>query len=92
MKWKILLCGKAPKERPCRIARSVQKGISDLRSAKEGLPIYRVDGGPGFIWGQASTTKGVGFSDWPRWMYLDFFPRHQRNNQHRKRSTGNRHP
>jgi hypothetical protein len=57
------------------------KGIADLRSAKEGLPIDRVGGGPGFIWGQASTAKDVGFSDWPRWMYLDFFPRHQRNNQ-----------
>src|SRR5262249_47271711 len=30
------------------------------RSAKEGLPIYRVDGGPGFIWATSFDQKGRG--------------------------------
>jgi hypothetical protein len=31
-----------------------------VRSAKEGLPIYRIDGGPGFIWGASFDRKGRG--------------------------------
>src|SRR5262245_24731330 len=30
------------------------------RSAKEGLPIYRIDGGPGFIWAASFDEKGRG--------------------------------
>jgi len=30
------------------------------RSAKEGLPIYRIDGGPGFIWAASFDQKGRG--------------------------------
>jgi hypothetical protein len=30
------------------------------RSAKEGLPIYRIDGGPGFIWAASFGQKGRG--------------------------------
>src|SRR5262245_40557303 len=30
------------------------------RSAKEGLPIYRIDGGPGFIWAASFNQKGRG--------------------------------
>jgi hypothetical protein len=30
------------------------------RSAKEGLPIYRIDGGPGFIWATGFDQKGRG--------------------------------
>jgi ribosomal protein L9 len=30
------------------------------RSAKEGLPIYRIDGGPGFIWATSFDQKGRG--------------------------------
>jgi hypothetical protein len=30
------------------------------RSAKEGLPIYRIDGGPGFIWAASFDHKGRG--------------------------------
>jgi hypothetical protein len=30
------------------------------RSAKEGLPIYRIDGGPGFIWAASFDRKGRG--------------------------------
>jgi hypothetical protein len=31
-----------------------------VRSAKEGLPIYRIDGGPGFIWAASFDQKGRG--------------------------------
>jgi hypothetical protein len=31
-----------------------------VRSAKEGLPIYRIDGGPGFVWGASFDRKGRG--------------------------------
>jgi hypothetical protein len=50
---KILADGKSPK-----------KGLlidfigNFVRSAKEGLPIYRIDGGPGFIWGASFDRKG----------------------------------
>ena len=30
------------------------------RSAKQGLPIYRIDGGPGFIWAASFDQKGRG--------------------------------
>ena len=52
---KILAGGKNPK-----------KGLlidylrNFARSAKEGLPIYRVDGGPGFIWATSFDQKGRG--------------------------------
>src|SRR5262249_39608777 len=52
---KILAGGKNPK-----------KGLlidylrNFARSAKEGLPIYRVDGGPGFIWATSIDQKGRG--------------------------------
>jgi cell division septum initiation protein DivIVA len=52
---KILADGKSPK-----------KGLlidfigNFVRSAKEGLPIYRIDGGPGFIWGASFDRKGRG--------------------------------
>jgi hypothetical protein len=50
---KILADGKSPK-----------KGLlidfigNFVRSAKEGLPIYRIDGGPGLIWGASFDRKG----------------------------------
>ena len=31
-----------------------------VRSAKEGLPVYRIDGGPGFIWAANFNQKGSG--------------------------------
>jgi hypothetical protein len=31
-----------------------------VRSAKEGLPIYRIDGGPGFVWAASFNQKGRG--------------------------------
>jgi hypothetical protein len=31
------------------------------RSAKEGLPIYRIEGGPGFVWAASFDQKGRGF-------------------------------
>jgi hypothetical protein len=31
-----------------------------VRSAKEGLPIYRIDGGPGFVWAASFDQKGRG--------------------------------
>ena len=52
---KILAGGKNPK-----------KGLlidyirNFARSAKEGLPIYRIDGGPGFIWATSFDQKGRG--------------------------------
>jgi hypothetical protein len=52
---KILADGKSPK-----------KGLlidflgNFVRSAKEGLPIYRIDGGPGLIWGASFGQKGRG--------------------------------
>jgi hypothetical protein len=52
---KLLADGKSPK-----------KGLlvdfigNFVRSAKEGLPIYRIDGGPGFIWGASFDRKGRG--------------------------------
>jgi hypothetical protein len=52
---KILADGKSPK-----------KGLlidfigNFVRSAKEGLPIYRIDGGPGFIWAASFDRKGRG--------------------------------
>jgi hypothetical protein len=52
---KILADGKSPK-----------KGLlidylGDLaRSAKEGLPIYRIDGGPGFVWAASFGLRGRG--------------------------------
>ncbi len=52
---KILADGKSPR-----------KGLlidfigNFVRSAKEGLPIYRIDGGPGFIWGASFDRKGRG--------------------------------
>jgi len=52
---KILADGKSPK-----------KGLlidfigNFVRSAKEGLPIYRIDGGPGFVWGASFDRKGRG--------------------------------
>src|SRR5262245_12498792 len=52
---KILAAGKSPK-----------KGFlldylrNFARSAKEGLPIYRIDGGPGFIWAASFDDKGRG--------------------------------
>jgi cell division septum initiation protein DivIVA len=52
---KILADGKSPK-----------KGLlidfvgNFVRSAKEGLPIYRIDGGPGFILGASFDRKGRG--------------------------------
>ena len=52
---KILADGKSPK-----------KGLlidfigNFVRSAKEGLPIYRIDGGPGCVWGASFDRKGRG--------------------------------
>src|SRR5437764_11210603 len=52
---KILADGKSPK-----------KGLlidylrNFTRSAQEGLPIYRIDGGPGFIWAASFDQKGRG--------------------------------
>ena len=52
---KLLADGKSPK-----------KGLlidfvgDFVRSAKEGLPIYRIDGGPGFVWGASFDRKGRG--------------------------------
>jgi hypothetical protein len=52
---KILSDGKSPK-----------KGLlidflgNFARSAKEGLPIYRIDGGPGFVWAASFDQKGRG--------------------------------
>jgi hypothetical protein len=52
---KVLADGKSPK-----------KGLlidfigNFVRSAKESLPIYRIDGGPGFIWGASFDRKGRG--------------------------------
>jgi hypothetical protein len=52
---KVLADGKSPK-----------KGLlidfvgNFVRSAKEGLPIYRIEGGPGFIWGASFDRKGRG--------------------------------
>ena len=53
---KILSQGKSPK-----------KGLlidwlgNFARSAKEGLPIYRIEGGPGFVWAASFDQKGHGF-------------------------------
>jgi len=52
---KVLADGKSPK-----------KGLlidflrNFVRSAKEGLPIYRIDGGPGFMWAASFDQKGRG--------------------------------
>jgi hypothetical protein len=52
---KLLSDGKSPK-----------KGLlidflgNFTRSAKEGLPIYRIDGGPGFVWAASFNQKGRG--------------------------------
>ena len=66
---KLLADGKSPK-----------KGLlidfigNFVRSAKEGLPIYRIDGGPGFIWGASFDRKGRGNSPNGRggWIWISF--------------------
>jgi hypothetical protein len=53
---KVLAEGKGPK-----------KGLlidfvgNFVRSAKQGLPIYRIEGGPGFVWATRFDAKGRGF-------------------------------
>jgi hypothetical protein len=50
---KILADGKSPKK-----GLLIDFAGNFVRSAKEGLPIYRIDGGPGFIWGASFGRKG----------------------------------
>src|SRR6266480_6693290 len=52
---KILADGKSPKK-----GFLVDYLRNFTRSAKEGLPIYRIDGGPGFIWAASFDQKGRG--------------------------------
>ena len=39
------------------------------RSAKEGLPIYRISGGAGFLWIASFGRKGLVFYAWRRWIH-----------------------
>ena len=39
------------------------------RSANAGLPIYRIAGGPGFVWAAVWTETRVGLSDWQQSIY-----------------------
>jgi hypothetical protein len=52
---KILAAGKSPKK-----GFLIDYLRNFARSAKEGLPIYRIDGGPGFIWAASFDNKGRG--------------------------------
>ena len=52
---KILATGKSPKK-----GFLIDHLRNFARSAKEGLPIYRIDGGPGFIWAASFDNKGRG--------------------------------
>ena len=52
---KILAAGKSPKK-----GFLIDYLRNFARSAKEGLPIYRIDGGPGFIWTASFDHKGRG--------------------------------
>src|SRR4029453_7040329 len=45
------------------------------RSGKEGLPIYRIDGGPGFIWAASFDEKGRGTLRLAAVEVLGFSPR-----------------
>jgi ElaB/YqjD/DUF883 family membrane-anchored ribosome-binding protein len=52
---KILADGKSPKKG------LLIDHLGDLaRSAREGLPIYRIDGGPGFVWAASFGLRGRG--------------------------------
>jgi hypothetical protein len=46
------------------------------RSAKDGLPIYRIDGGPGFIWAASFDQKGRGTLRLAAVEVSGFAPRH----------------
>jgi hypothetical protein len=67
---KVLADGKSPK-----------KGLlidflrNFVRSAKEGLPIYRIDGGPGFLWAASFDQKGRGTLRLAAVEVLGFSPR-----------------
>jgi hypothetical protein len=52
---KILAAGKSPKK-----GFLIDYLRNFARSAKEGFPIYRIDGGPGFIWAASFDNKGRG--------------------------------
>ena len=52
---KILAAGRSPKK-----GFLIDHLRNFARSAKEGLPIYRIDGGPGFIWAASFDNKGRG--------------------------------
>jgi hypothetical protein len=52
---RILAAGKSPKK-----GFLIDYLRNFARSAKEGLPIYRIDGGPGFIWAASFDNKGRG--------------------------------
>jgi hypothetical protein len=54
---KILAEGKSPKK-----GLLIDFLANFARSAKQGLPIYRIDGGPGFVWAASFDSKGHGTS------------------------------
>jgi len=67
---KILADGKSPKR-----GLLIDYLRNFVRSAKEGLPIYRIDGGPGLIWAASFDQKGRGTFRLAAVEVLGFSPR-----------------